>query len=193
MAGKNKSCSFYWHHSAAGTVITFNKTPFQIGYKRDLECQYGKHYYKKKDGSSKSNEEGKKKLPRVRTQGTRKQGCKAHIHIREYILYPEYSIEDEVACRLSKWKLRQLKEEKLKLLNKRTVVVTFDIFVCTFTVYIIIISLHHVTFWGCDRMRMDRCESSPSPTDAHTDNCKISIMILKHQAANQTSYIEYGR
>ena len=50
-------------------------------------------------------------------QGTRKQGCKACIHIREYILYPEYAIEDEVACKLSNWKLRQLKEEKLKLLK----------------------------------------------------------------------------
>ena len=57
------------------------------------------------------------KLPRLRTQGTRKQGCKASIHIREYIIYPDYSIKDGVANTLSKWKLRILKEENLKLLR----------------------------------------------------------------------------
>ena len=58
-----------------------------------------------------------KRLPRVCTQGTRKQGCKACIHIREYILFPEYSIEGDIASKLSKWKLRQLREEKLRVLK----------------------------------------------------------------------------
>ena len=40
--------ALFWNHSAAGTTISFDNTPFQIGYKRDLECQYGNHYYKNK-------------------------------------------------------------------------------------------------------------------------------------------------
>ena len=52
-------------------------------------------------------------LPRLGTQGTRKQGCKACIHIREYILFPEYCIEDDI----TKWKLQQLKEVKLRILR----------------------------------------------------------------------------
>ena len=58
-----------------------------------------------------------KKLPRLRTQGTRKQGCKACIHIREYILFPEYSIGGDITSKVSKWKLRQLKEEKIRILR----------------------------------------------------------------------------
>ena len=57
------------------------------------------------------------KTPWLRTQGTRKQGCKACIHIREYILFPEYSTEDDIASKVSKWKLQQLKEEKLRFLR----------------------------------------------------------------------------
>ena len=33
----------HWHHKAAGTVISFGNTP---GYKQDLDCQYGDHYFK---------------------------------------------------------------------------------------------------------------------------------------------------
>ena len=79
-----------------------------------MDCQYGDHYFKSKKESSQNE---KKKFPRVRTQGTRKQGCKAHIQVREYILYPEYSLEEEVASKSSKWKLRLVREEKLKALK----------------------------------------------------------------------------
>ena len=57
------------------------------------------------------------KAPRLRTQGTRKQGCKACIYISEYILFPEYSIEEDIVSKVSKRKLRQLKEEKLGVLR----------------------------------------------------------------------------
>lgn len=85
-----------------------------MGYKRDLDCQYGKLYYGKKEDLTGRE---KKKLPRLRTQGTRKQGCKACIFIREYVIFPDYGIDNEVARKLSNWKLRQLKEEKLKVLR----------------------------------------------------------------------------
>ena len=60
------------------------------------------------------------KVPRLRTQGTRKQGCKACIHIREYILFPEYSIEKK---RLSKWsklveKIHQLVSEGVTVVSE---------------------------------------------------------------------------
>ena len=43
-------------------------------------------------------------------------GCKAHIVIREYILYPEFNIPVE---NLTNWKLRMIREdlEKLKSLQ----------------------------------------------------------------------------
>ena len=117
--GESKLRPLHWNHNAAGTSISFKNTPFQIGYKRDLDCQYGNHYYKNKQESSKgSTKDAKdKKLPRLRTQGTRKQGCRACIHIREYVLFSEYSIEDDITKNMSKWKLRQLKEEKIRILR----------------------------------------------------------------------------
>ena len=89
----------HWNHNAVGTSISFNNTPFQIGYKQDLDCQYGDHYHKNKRESNKectTKDATDMKAPRLRTQGTRKQGCKACIHIREYILFPEYSIEEDI-------------------------------------------------------------------------------------------------
>ena len=59
----------------------------------------------------------KVKKPRLRTKGTRKKGCKACIKIREYILYPDYKIDSTIVSSSSKWKVRQLKEEKLRNLK----------------------------------------------------------------------------
>lgn len=50
-----------------------------------MDCQHGQHYYKPRKSVNKQ----------VRLQGTRKKGCTAHIIIRQYILYPEYSILQE--------------------------------------------------------------------------------------------------
>ena len=69
-----------------------------------MDCQFGQHYYK----------EMKQKSTRVCVQGTRKMGCKAHIVIREYILYPEFNVPVE---NLTDWKLRMIREEKLKSLQ----------------------------------------------------------------------------
>ena len=41
-------------------------------------------------------------------------GCKAHIVICEYILYPEFNVPVE---NLTDWKLRMIREEKLKSLQ----------------------------------------------------------------------------
>ena len=63
--------------------INFDGIPFSIEEEKILDCQYGKHYYKKKSaGNSK----------RQRFQGTKKIGCQARIKIKTFHLYPEYRI-----------------------------------------------------------------------------------------------------
>ena len=137
---------FHWKHSAVGKTIDFDNTPFVIGEKRDLHCQFGDHYFNKKPSLStksaaasvtkvceqpsqpqqvhsteqSSNEEAtctstKKSRSRLSLQGTRKIGCKAGIHIREYILYPDYKISTNTE---NKWQLRKTQEEMLNRLRK---------------------------------------------------------------------------
>ena len=84
-------------------VIAFDDTPFSLGEKRNLDCQYGHHYYKSKSHSS----------SKVFLQGSRKNGCKAHINIVEFNLYPEYSIKQSVSSRASKNQLQKSREANL--------------------------------------------------------------------------------
>ena len=69
-----------------------------------MDCQYGHQYYKSRQTLNK----------RVRLQGTRKMGCKAHIVQRQYILYPEFSVATTYD---SKRKERLAKEECLNQLR----------------------------------------------------------------------------
>ena len=73
----------YWKHTTANQVIEFDNTPFSLGEKRTLHCQYGTHYYKLKPHTSN----------RVFLQGTRKKGCLAHIEIVQFNLYPQSSVK----------------------------------------------------------------------------------------------------
>ena len=75
-----------------------------MGERRILDCQHGVQYYKPKKGLGKRN----------RLQGTRKIGCKAHIILREYILYPDYNVAKSYD---SKRQERLAKEEQLKKLR----------------------------------------------------------------------------
>ena len=84
--------------------LEFGGVPFSVGERRILDCQHGVQYYKPKKGLGKRN----------RLQGTRKIGCKAHIVLREYILYPDYSIAKSYD---SKRQERLAKEEQLKILR----------------------------------------------------------------------------
>ena len=68
----------FWKHKA----VEFSNTPFALGETRIMHCQFGDHYFKKKERNS----------SRVCIQGTRKTGCQAHVEIREYILYPKQSV-----------------------------------------------------------------------------------------------------
>ena len=63
--------------------MDLNNTPFCIAETRQLDCQFGPHYYKEKQ----------RKSSRVLIQGSRKKGCHAHITIKKCIAYPDYKVE----------------------------------------------------------------------------------------------------
>jgi len=79
--------------------------PFSLGKKRLMDCQYGLHYKQPKQSK------------RIYLQGTRKEGCLAHIEIHEFVLYPEYGIDSLLSIESSMKQTRRLKEEKLKALK----------------------------------------------------------------------------
>ena len=47
-------------------------------------------------------------------QGTREMGCMAHVEVKAYTLYPQYAVSEGEKEGISTWKLRCLKEEKMK-------------------------------------------------------------------------------
>lgn len=91
-----------------GHVFQFEDTPFSIGEKRTLHCQYGIQYYKSKPHTS----------DRVFMQGTRKKGCTAHIEIIEFNVYPKFSIKSMMSPELSQKRIRFIREDNLKELRK---------------------------------------------------------------------------
>ena len=77
-----------------------------------MDCQYGLSTLQKKNKKNQPNQSD-----RIYLQGTRKQGCLAHVEVREFILYPEYSIDTLLSTDLTMKQVRTLKEEKLKSLK----------------------------------------------------------------------------
>ena len=57
-------------------------------------------------------------VKKVYLQGSRKKGCKAHISIVEFNLYPEYSIKQSIPPGVSQNKVRKIREESLSELRK---------------------------------------------------------------------------
>ena len=47
-----------------------------------------------------------------------KFGCKAHVVVKAYSLYPECVISEKEREELSEWKLRFLQEDKIKMIRK---------------------------------------------------------------------------
>ncbi len=90
----------FWEKKNA---VNFKDTPFSVDKHTTLDCQYGQHYFQKKEC----------KHARLRLQGTRKIGCCAHIQTIKYTLYPDYQITKQEKEGLSPWKLRLLCESKL--------------------------------------------------------------------------------
>lgn len=101
-----------WKYTTKGKTIHFDDTPFSVGEKRTLDCQYGKKYYKSREPTGK----------RLYLQGTRKQGCKAQIELTEYIIYPDFDISSEInSCGSEKAKrvFRECKLNELKELLRK--------------------------------------------------------------------------
>ncbi len=76
-----------------------DNTPFCIAETRQLDCQFGHHYYKEK----------KHKSSRILVQGSRKIGCHAHITIKKCIEYPEYKVEPQHKRTIRDKKMSELK------------------------------------------------------------------------------------
>ena len=72
-----------------------------------MDCQYGEHYFRPREITSK----------RVCTKLTRKSGCKAQIIIKEYRLYPDYQIDSTKVSQLRKLKSTK-NQEILQALKK---------------------------------------------------------------------------
>ena len=70
-----------------------------------MDCQYGHHYFLKKQGKNKQ----------VRLQDTKKIGCQAKIKIKSFTLYPKYSLPKQS---LSSRQQKQLQEEVLEQLRQ---------------------------------------------------------------------------
>ena len=87
--------------------MEFNGTPFSIGTKRLLDCQYGTRCKKPSTPTS----------CRTYLQGSRKKGCQAHIEITEFILYPEYAVTQTPSKPLSQKQTRKVREEMLRSLQ----------------------------------------------------------------------------
>ena len=103
-----KKLKLFWSHTVGCHTIKLNSTPFSIGEKRLLHCQYGMHYFKPYQSTSN----------RVKLQGTRKIGCSASIELRKFVFYPEYSVDSKLSTKcMTKKQERKVKEAALKQLT----------------------------------------------------------------------------
>ena len=82
-----------------------SKTLFSVEEEMIMDCQYGHHYFLKKQGKHKQ----------LRLQDTKKVGCQAIIKIKSFTLYPEYSLPKQS---LSSQQQKQLQEEVLEQLRQ---------------------------------------------------------------------------
>lgn len=85
-------------------MIDFNGIPFRPVATRKLDCQYGKHYFKKRERHSQ----------RLCLKSTRKFGCPAHITVKEYCLYPDYQLSSADRNDVKVSELRAVKQAKIQ-------------------------------------------------------------------------------
>lgn len=98
----------YWQKSEGGKNIRFEGTPFSVAETKLLDCQFGPNYFKQKPVKGKH----------LWLQNSRKIGCQAHVEVKTFILFPEFSICKGERNGLSNWKLRNLQEEKIKMIRE---------------------------------------------------------------------------
>ena len=73
-----------------------------------LNCQFGPKYFKKKPVKGK----------KLWLQSSRKVGCEARVEVKTFVLYPEFSIGKREWDGLSKWKLRALQGDRIKMIRE---------------------------------------------------------------------------
>lgn len=86
--------------------LSIEDSPFQVVHKETRECQFGPHYFKKRERTS----------SRICLQGTRKIKCPATIQIHEYKYYPEYAVTEKHTD--GPREIRVLHEERLRSLKQ---------------------------------------------------------------------------
>ena len=120
-----KSVRLFWKQTVGKRVVNFDGAPFSVGEKQNLHCQYGTKYYK---SAEKSN-------TKLHLQGTYKMGCKAHIELIEYAIYPEYAVLSRSRFTLinkTQRKIRKNRFTKLReaLANDKKITTEHKYYVC---------------------------------------------------------------
>ena len=91
----------FWSETIGANKVEFNGIPFSIGTKRLLDCQYDTQYKKLNTPTS----------SRMYLQGSKK-GCRAHIEITEFILYPAEDAVTQIPSKpMSQKQTRKVREE----------------------------------------------------------------------------------
>jgi len=98
----------FWRKAEGNADIHFNNVPFSLFEHKNLDCQFGEHYYKERPPIK-----CQKKL--LHLQGSTKICCAAHITIKGYILYPDYKLVDSDS-QLSRCAKRLIQEMLLQKL-----------------------------------------------------------------------------
>ena len=112
---QNSIPKLFW----ANGRMELNNTPFCIAENRQLDCQFGTHYYKDKP----------RKSSRVLIQGSRKKGCHAHITIKKCMAYPEYKVELQGKATLRNLREKRMSELKADLSTQKCVATRIVYFV----------------------------------------------------------------
>ena len=87
-------------------AVSFDNIPFSLEEVRILDCQYGEHYFKKREKGSKT----------LRLQGSRKIGCQAKIRIKCYTTYPDHALPD--TTNMTSRQAKQTQQNALDKLRK---------------------------------------------------------------------------
>ena len=133
-------------------AVSFDNIPFSLEEVRILDCQYGEHYFKKREKGSKT----------LRLQGSRKIGYQAKIRIKCYTTYPDHALPDT-----TNMTSRQAKQTQQNALDKLRKALESGEKVNTDTKYFVSlpsVDAHSGHPLGCDACGLI-CSANPSTCD----------------------------
>nr|CAB3263045.1 uncharacterized protein LOC100187063 [Phallusia mammillata] len=117
-----KSERIYWEYNSGNLEVPFTGVPFVVRSCLTKHCQFGSHYYKTtaerlakqvRDSASNSSV-APPELKKRRNKPTKKRDCPAIMHIREVVMFPDFSLDLERMFE-TKYHVRQ---EKTNLILK---------------------------------------------------------------------------